>query len=214
MKSQSLTSTSTISPPLAPLPEDEFDTEEQRERLSKAPFREFRNRSGTIVASGTLEDYVNGNVVIRTAEGTTRSIPFRELGYDERCFFSAWWGIPNECMIRSDQLAIRDWTMTTFTWKASGVCHKTTFFEDVQLERYGHSAGPVFATTHFRGALLREYRIVPLQRGCVSADRMSLRAWVISTRANVLPGWCLLFRLASEAPCSRTAGLLGFFGLF
>ena len=32
---------------------------------------------------------------------------------------------------------------TTFTWKATGTCHKPLYFEDVQLERYGHSWNPV-----------------------------------------------------------------------
>ena len=30
----------------------------------------------------------------------------------------------------------------TYTWTASGLCHKPLYFEDVQLERYGHMAGP------------------------------------------------------------------------
>jgi hypothetical protein len=35
------------------------------------------------------------------------------------------------------------WCPVTFTWKASALCHKPLYFEDVQLERYGHSAGPL-----------------------------------------------------------------------
>jgi hypothetical protein len=30
----------------------------------------------------------------------------------------------------------------TFTWVASGLCHKPLYFEDVQLERYGHTGCP------------------------------------------------------------------------
>lgn len=37
----------------------------------------------------------------------------------------------------------RQFARTTFTWKATGVCHKPLYFEDVQLERYGHSWNPV-----------------------------------------------------------------------
>ena len=132
-----------ISPPLAPLAEDDVEIEEQRERLREAPFRDFKNRFGSVVASGTIDDYKDGDVLIRTEDGGSVPVPFEELGYDERCFVSAWWGIPTECLIRPGQVASRDWTKTTFTWKASSVCHKSLFFEDVQLERYGHSAGPV-----------------------------------------------------------------------
>jgi hypothetical protein len=39
-----------------------------------------------------------------------------------------------------------------FTWKAAGYCHKPLYFEDWQLERYGHSHGaldPIFSAAHF-----------------------------------------------------------------
>ena len=32
--------------------------------------------------------------------------------------------------------------MTTYTWQATGICHKPLYFEDEQLERYGHSFAP------------------------------------------------------------------------
>ena len=39
------------------------------------------------------------------------------------------------------------------TWKASGLCHKPLYFEEVNLERYGQTAGPfaqpVLSTAHF-----------------------------------------------------------------
>ena len=31
---------------------------------------------------------------------------------------------------------------STFTYHASALCHKPLYFEEVQLERYGHTAGP------------------------------------------------------------------------
>ncbi len=36
----------------------------------------------------------------------------------------------------------RGWAQTTFMWKASALCHKPAYFEDEQLERYGHTWGP------------------------------------------------------------------------
>lgn len=45
------------------------------------------------------------------------------------------------------------WAPTSFAWKASGLCHKPLYFEDVHLERYGHSWGPylqpVISGAHF-----------------------------------------------------------------
>ncbi len=37
----------------------------------------------------------------------------------------------------------RNWSPTTFTWKATGTCFRPLYFQDVQLERYGHSWNPV-----------------------------------------------------------------------
>jgi hypothetical protein len=36
----------------------------------------------------------------------------------------------------------RSWPCTTYMWKASALCHKPLYFEDEQMERYGHSWGP------------------------------------------------------------------------
>lgn len=42
-------------------------------------------------------------------------------------------------------------------WKASALCHKPLYFEDVALERYGHSWGPflqpIMSGAHFFGRL-------------------------------------------------------------
>jgi hypothetical protein len=54
---------------------------------------------------------------------------------------------PCDCLIGRDfnapKFAGRDFAPTLFTWKASGTCHKPLYFEDVQLERYGHSWNPI-----------------------------------------------------------------------
>lgn len=54
---------------------------------------------------------------------------------------------PCDCKIGRDfeapQFAGRNFCPTLFTWKATGTCHKPLYFEDVQLERYGHSWNPV-----------------------------------------------------------------------
>ena len=49
---------------------------------------------------------------------------------------------PPECTLGDKQFEPRMWPATCFTWKASGVCHKPLYFEEVHLERYGHSWGP------------------------------------------------------------------------
>jgi len=55
---------------------------------------------------------------------------------------------PCDCKLGRDfdapAFAGRDFAPTLFTWKASGTCHKPLYFEDVRLERYGHSWNPIF----------------------------------------------------------------------
>ena len=52
---------------------------------------------------------------------------------------------PFECSIDDGTMhAGRCWEQTTYMWKASAMCHKPLYFEDEQLERYGHSFSPCF----------------------------------------------------------------------
>ena len=116
----------------------------QMEKLAEAPARQWMDRNGTIVADGRLEDYVEGKVHVRNSiDGGIVKLDYRNLSRDDLCFVNAWWGLPAECSLGDEPLQIRNWTMTTFTWKASGVCHKPLYFQHLELERYGHSAGPV-----------------------------------------------------------------------
>ena len=50
--------------------------------------------------------------------------------------------LPTPCKLETGTFEERNWAPTTFMWKASGLCHKPAYFEQVQLERYGHSTGP------------------------------------------------------------------------
>jgi len=50
--------------------------------------------------------------------------------------------LPRDCPLGDDVFQSRSFAPITFTWTASQLCHKPLYFEDVQLERYGHMAGP------------------------------------------------------------------------
>jgi hypothetical protein len=60
---------------------------------------------------------------------------------------------PCECTLGNDQFIWRHWSATTHTFKAAGTCHKPLYFEDVQLERYGHTWNPalqgILSGAHF-----------------------------------------------------------------
>ncbi|MDR0392210.1 MAG: hypothetical protein LBH59_09915 [Planctomycetaceae bacterium] len=50
--------------------------------------------------------------------------------------------LPNECPLTTEPYTGRNFQQTCFQWKASAVCTKGAYFENVQLERYGHSSCP------------------------------------------------------------------------
>jgi len=136
-------------------PHDQDYAEYERDltdELRKAPARLWRNREGEEVADGRMTNFRRGRVEIQT-EDEKVEIPFAELSRDDMCFVTAWWNIPSECVLEDGQFRERHWIATTFTWKASSLCHKPLYFQDVQLERYGHSAGPlvqpVLSGAHF-----------------------------------------------------------------
>ncbi len=63
---------------------------------------------------------------------------------------------PKECPLFDGEAPDRlthGWAPITFTWKASALCHKPAYFEQVHLEQYGHSCGPylqpVISGAHF-----------------------------------------------------------------
>ncbi len=51
--------------------------------------------------------------------------------------------LPTDCPLFEDEYLGRSWPELVFHWKASSLCHKPLYFEEVALERYGHSHGPV-----------------------------------------------------------------------
>jgi len=51
---------------------------------------------------------------------------------------------PVECGLGNEQFSPRSFEGTLFAWKASALCHKPLYFEDVELERYGQTCSPLF----------------------------------------------------------------------
>ena len=123
--------------------------------------------TATPLAEGTLHDLQNGRIIIVEDSGQKRDIPLNDLSEDDLCFISGWWRLPAECAIaghRSIDINSRGWNPSTMNWTASALCHKPLYFEQVQHERYGHSAGPIrqpfIDGVHFFGsAILLPYQM-------------------------------------------------------
>jgi hypothetical protein len=132
------------------------DSEQQRDRtlanFKRIPVRQWRNRADEVVATGHLKDVIYRHAVISDESGREIQIPLNSLGDDELCFLAGWWNVPAECTLGDEQFAGRNFDPTLYTWTASALCHKPLYFEETQLERYGHTAGifqPALSGAHF-----------------------------------------------------------------
>lgn len=91
---------------------------------------------------------------------------------------------PFDCALGAEQFQPRAWPAITYRWKASALAHKPLYFEEVQLERYGHTWGPVLqpfvSGAHFFGTI----PILPYKMGIETPDEC------VYTLGHYRPGSC------------------------
>jgi hypothetical protein len=105
----------------------------------------FRTRAGRLVAQGYVGPIKQGRVtIVDENDRPVGEIPFNDMGGEELNIVARFWQLPGECLVQDFEVRERDWVPSTFTFTASALCHKPLYFEQPQVERYGHSAGPVF----------------------------------------------------------------------
>lgn len=150
IKNISLDITASFKPDADTLEEERQARDDQ---LRLMPARVWRDRDGQELANGRLTELRSRRVVVTGTDGNVVAVPLGKLSDDDLCFLAAWWGVPTECTLGDDEFAYRTWEPVTFAWKASALCHKPLYFEEVQLERYGHTMGPfcqpVVSGAHF-----------------------------------------------------------------
>jgi hypothetical protein len=139
----------------------------EKDRLdfaASAPIRPWTDYKGTIVATGRLID-LRDDCVVLDLNGREQKIPIRDLSDIDVAYVADAWNLPMKCGIGYEAYAGRQFIPSAVEWKASGLCHKPLYFEDVQLERYGHEVGPVLqpliSSAHFFGSML----ILPYKMG-------------------------------------------------
>jgi hypothetical protein len=135
----SLDITPRYNPDLTP----EQDEEDRADKLHNLGSRTWIDRRGRVMATGKMISLSNGSVVIVDDSGTEQRLSISELGEDALCYITAWWRLPAECPLGGLRTQERTWLASTFHYQASALCHKPLYFEEPQLERYGHTAGPV-----------------------------------------------------------------------
>ncbi len=145
-----------VSPPFRP---DEFNMQRYKQLKEdfdeKQVIRRWVNRDGRELAEGRLKDLAYEKAVIETEQGTIRRLPINQLSEGDIAYITENWGLPRECLIEQVAYAPRSWTPMKMTWTASNLCHNPLYFEDVNLERYGHTRGPLLEplvqSAHFFG---------------------------------------------------------------
>ncbi|MFV2067538.1 MAG: hypothetical protein ACC645_11205, partial [Pirellulales bacterium] len=108
---------------------------------------------------------------------------------------------PIECALSEGMADPRNWPETTYTWKAAALCHKPLYFQELALERYGHSLGPflqpVYSGAHFFAML----PILPYQMGLRPPKEC------VYALGHYRPGSCAPY-LIKPIPLSVRAGLV------
>lgn len=201
-----------ISPPMYTKDADEEALRRIRERLAEAPSRSWSNRQGHEVATGVLDDFRDGMIYVRGDGGDTTPIRYRDLGNEDICFVNAWWNLPAECNFTDEAPPIRDFTMITYTWTASALGHKPLYFEDVQLERYGHSAGPLLQPLASGVHFFSNIAMLPY------GMRLHPPNECVYTLGHYRPGSCApwlipAFRFSTEAALTEAAAVTGMWGI-
>ena len=153
----------------APFKPDAATVEEERQvredQFRQIPARDWRDRTGQVVASGRLTEIANRKIQVTGADGNVAALPLGNLSDDDLCFLAAWWGVPTECSLGGDRFNPRAWEQVTFTWKASALCHKPLYFEEVGLERYGHTMGPLLEPVHSGAHFFLNIAFLPYKAG-------------------------------------------------
>lgn len=108
---------------------------------------------------------------------------------------------PRTCDLAGGDFVPRNWAPTTFMWQASGLCHKPAYFEDVHLERYGHSWGPYVQPLMSGAHFFLNVPILPYKMGLNPPNEC------IYTLGYYRPGSCAPYML-DPLPLSIRAGLM------
>ncbi len=107
---------------------------------------------------------------------------------------------PTSCGLKGGDFIPRQWAPTNFMWQASGLCHKPAYFEDVHLERYGHSWGPYVQPLMSGAHFFLNVPILPYKMGLYPPNEC------IYTLGYYRPGSCAPYML-DPLPLSIRAGL-------
>jgi SLA1 homology domain 1, SHD1 len=115
--------------------------------------RPWHNYRGEFIADAKFIDFEKYQVLLETSNGAQQRVRLSDLSDPDKTYVGEIWGMPVICATSNEAIAAREFIPSTVAWKASALCHKPLYFEEPQLERYGHEFGPVLqpalSTAHF-----------------------------------------------------------------
>lgn len=155
-----------ISPPFRPDILDQADYEREKADFDdRQPIRTWRSVDGRELGKGSFRDLAYEKVVIETAFGTTEELPVSRLSEADLAYVSESWGLPYECRLEEVEFAPRNWNPSTITWNASNLYHYPLYFQEVNLERYGHTAGPILQPVVSSAHFFANIAVLPYKMG-------------------------------------------------
>ena len=155
-----------ISPPFRPDILDQAEYERAKAEFEdRQPIRTWRTADGRELGTGRLRDLAYEKAVIETAYGSVEELPVNRLSEADLAFISENWGVPTECLIEQVEYTPRNWNPTTVTWMASNLYHYPLYFEEVNLERYGHTAGPILQPVVSSAHFFANIAVLPYKMG-------------------------------------------------
>ena len=134
-----------------------------------AEYRTWTDQFGRTVGSGSVATVRRGYALVQ-ANGGYQKVPVGNMSDADLAAMSSYWQLPSECTISTSSFTGRNWIPQTVTWKASNLCHKPLFFENIQLERYGHSHGPFTQPIHSAVHFFTSLALVPYNSGITPAN--------------------------------------------
>ena len=162
--------------------------------------------NNTMISDIMNNDYSNyGNMIIssdQTECPDPRAItkPMTEISYNISMAVAKE-DLPLECSINYGEYMPRNWRRTCFQFKAPCLCTKGAYFEDVDLERYGHSWGPFLQPVISGGKFFLTVPLLPYRMGLIPPNEC------VYTLGHYRPGSCAPY-IIDPLPLSVRAGLL------
>ena len=125
---------------------DQKDKQDQKDEQELKDKQEQKDKDSAAKACGEQSQ------ACKEALRTLRDDGIETIALDIRVSGRPGNDYPCECRLEGETFQPRRFATTMMTWKAAGNCHKPLYFEDWNLERYGHSHGPldpIFSAAHF-----------------------------------------------------------------